>query len=361
MKGLKVNMKKDTDFEIADLDTQDNITMIDKPTSHNNSTKMRKKKKQTPQINFHIVFFCALVLIIGFAAVRLAIWNKGVKSEYDPEADTSEFDIEVLDSIIPLDPSKLASHEDDGVTTILCLGNDPFALDRGENGLSEQIALQSGATVYNGSFPGTTIAAVNPSYSDSYQLDAFSFSYVARALASGNFDQLKWVAPYVYNDVFPATTELLESIDMDELDQICIMYDGSDYTNKRVCDDPNVPNLITTYTGALRTGIQAIQAAYPHIRITVMSHSFCHWINEEGNFENGDRTDLGHGTLSHYLQKELDACNDCGVSFIDNFYGSVNEDNYLDYMRDNIHFNDEGRKLLASRYVNKILTPNTKQ
>jgi lysophospholipase L1-like esterase len=82
-----------------------------------------------------------------------------------------------------------------------------------------------------------------------------------------------------------------------------------------------------------------------------MSHTFCHTINEEGNFENGDRVDLGNGTLSHYLQKELDATSDCGVSFIDNFYGSVNEDNYLDYMTDYIHFNDAGRELLADRFV----------
>lgn len=348
-------MRNDTDFEIADLSENDDITIIDKPTGKKQQSQ-QPQKPQGFQINFHVVFLCAIVLIIGFAVIRLIIWNKGVQSDYDPDADTSEFDIEALDSIIPLDPSKLAGHEDDGITTILCLGNDAFAEARGEaNSLSEQIAVKAEATVYNGAFPGTTIAAVNPSYSDDYQLDAFSFSYVARALASGNFDQLKWVAPYVYDDAFPATTELLESVDMDDVDIICVMYDGSDYTNGRVCDDPNVPNLITTYTGALRTGIQAIQGAYPHIRIVVMSHSFCHWINGEGNFENGDRTDLGNGTLSHYLQKELDTCNDCSVSFIDNFYGSVNEDNYLDYMRDNIHFNDAGRELLAQRFVDKIL------
>lgn len=42
---------------------------------------------------------------------------------------------------------------------------------------------------------------------------------------------------------------------------------------------------------------------------------------------------------------------DVSVSFIDNFYGSVNEDNYLDYMTDYIHFNDAGRELLAQRFA----------
>ena len=40
-----------------------------------------------------------------------------------------------------------------------------------------------------------------------------------------------------------------------------------------------------------------------------------------------------------------------------NFYGSINEDNYLDYMTDYIHFNDAGRALLADRFVQCIF-PN---
>ena len=58
----------------------------------------------------------------------------------------------------------------------------------------------------------------------------------------------------------------------------------------------------------------------------LFSHTFCHKVNEEGKFENGDRVDLGNGTLSHYLQKELDTTSELGVSFIYNFYGSNKED-----------------------------------
>lgn len=305
-------------------------------------------------INIHVILLCAIVLIVGFSAYKLYRWNKGVPSDYDPNYQTNDFDIEAIDFIIPLAPDKLEGHEDDGVTTILCLGDDPFSLNRGEGGLAEQIAAKTGATVYNGSFTGTTVASMNPTYNDWYVLDAFSFSSVAQSLVSGDFDLMTNMAPFAYNDDFPLTTEMLASLDMNSVDVICIMYDASDYINKRPSDDPNAPNNIMAYTGALRTGIQAIQEAYPHIRIAVMSHTFCHTINEEGNFENGDRVDLGHGTLSHYLQKELDVCMDCGVSFIDNFYGSVNEDNYLDYMTDYIHFNDAGRELLAERFTECI-------
>lgn len=314
----------------------------------------QQEQSRNFHINIHIILLCAIVLIVGFSSYRLYVWNKGVPSDYDPNYQTTDFDIEAMDNIIPLVSAKLEGHEDDGVTTILCLGDDPFSLDRGEYGLSEQIAAKTGATVYNGSFTGTTVAAVDASYSGWYVLDAFSFPSVVQSLVSGDFSLMTNSAPFTYNDDFLPTTEMLASLDMDKVDVLCIMYDASDYINKRPSDDPNDPNNVLAYTGALQTGIESIQEAYPHIRIVVMSHTFCHTINEEGNFENGDRVDLGHGTLSHYLQKEFDVCMDCGVSFIDNFYGSVNEDNYLDYMTDYIHFNDAGRELLAERFVQCI-------
>lgn len=318
-----------------------------------NGTEAKKPDRHF-HINIHIIILAAIVLIVGFSAYRLYKWNKGVPSDYDPNYQTTDFDIEVMDSIIPLAPDKLEGHEDDGITTILCLGDDPFSLNQGEGGLAEQIAAKTGATVYNGSFTGTTIAMQNTSYQDWYFLDAFSFSYVAQSLASGDFDIMRQAAAYSYDEAFPRTTEMLASLDMSSIDILCVMYDASDYINMRPCDDPNAPYDTITYTGALRSGIESIQQAYPHIRIVIMSHTFCHSIDENGNFQNGDRADLGHGTLSHYFQKELDVTMDCGVSFIDNFYGSINEDNYLEYMTDYIHFNDEGRELLADRFVECI-------
>lgn len=312
------------------------------------------KKEKPFRLNIHLILLAVIALIVIFCAVKLYIWNKGVPSDYDPNRQTTDFDTEAMDYIIPLAPDKLEGREDDGVTTILCLGDDPFSLDQGSGGLAEQIAAKTGATVYNGSFTGTTMAVQFEDYNDGYILDAFAFVNVAKSLASGNFDLLSTAASYSFDQAFPQTVSTLESIDMNTLDMICIMYDGSDYINRRPCEDPNHPDNPQTYTGALRSGVQAIQEAWPHIRIVVMSHTFCHNVNAEGNFENGDRVDLGNGTLSHYLQKELDTTSELGVSFIDNFYGSINEDNYLDYMTDYIHFNDAGRDLLATRFAECI-------
>ena len=312
-------------------------------------------EKKPFHINLHVVFLSAIVIIVIVCAYKLYKWNQGVTPDDDETEPTTNFDVEVLDTIFPLAPDKLEGHEDDGITTILFLGDDPLSLDKGDTGIAKQVAAKTGATVYDGSFTGTTIAAANKTIDGGYWMDAFSLSYLADGLCSGDFSTISSYAPYSYDSDFIPTVEMLQDLDMNSVDIICIVYDASDYINKRPSDDPNDPYNIVAYTGALRSAITRFQETYPFIRIVVMSHTFCHSIDEEGNFQNGDRADLGHGTLSHYLLKELDVTNDCGVSCIDNFYGSINEDNYLDYMTDYIHLNDAGKELLAQRFADCIL------
>ena len=165
--------------------------------------EIRPAKGRRLPINIHVILLAAIVLVIGFSAFRLYQWNKGEVLEYDPNQDTSEFDVEALDSIIPLAPDKLEGYEDDGVTTILCLGDDPFSLEQGEGGLAEQIAKKTGATVYNGSFTGTTIAPASATFSEGDMMDAFSFLYVATSLANGDFELMKTAASYSSDENFP--------------------------------------------------------------------------------------------------------------------------------------------------------------
>ena len=68
---------------------------------------------------------------------------------------------------------------------------------------------------------------------------------------------------------------------------------------------------------------------------------------------------MGNGALPHYLLKEIDVSISCGVSIIDNFYGTINELNYRDYMTDNIHLNDAGRNIMADRLAEFINTGRT--
>ena len=85
-----------------------------------------------------------------------------------------------------------------------------------------------------------------------------------------------------------------------------------------------------------------------------MSPTYAQAIDEEGNYLNGTITDMGNGTLNHYMIKESDVAMDCSVSFIDNYYGTINEDNYSEYMTDYMHYNEKGREKLADRIADII-------
>lgn len=309
-------------------------------------------KKPAFRINTHIILASVFVIIIFVVVFKIYRWNKGTPSDYDPNSLIEVEELETLDFVFPMDPDNLEGHEDDGITTILCLGNDPFFVNKGEkNGLAELIAEKTGATVYNGSFGGSCISASRTSYSDEEWLDAFSMPYLSQAICNGDFSILRSVAELHSGDAdFVPTIEMFENLDMNSVDMICIMYDASDYLKQRGCDDPNNPYSIVAYTGALNYAITSIQETYPFIRIVVMSHPFC--LTEDG--ESGRVVNFGNGTLYHYLLKEIDVAQYHGVSIIDNYYGSISEANYSEYLSDNIHLNDKGRELIAQRFKDCI-------
>ena len=42
------------------------------------------------------------------------------------------------------------------------------------------------------------------------------------------------------------------------------------------------------------------------------------------------------------------------VSFVDNFYGTINELNADEFLEDNLHLNDAGRRKVAQRFVHAL-------
>lgn len=334
---------------------------MDKQKSGNNEAKETKDAKGFVSnfLNWHIILLAAILIIAAISIIKLVIWNIGTKSDYDPDNLAEGYDIEALDTIIPLSQTKLEGREDDGVTTILCIGGNPLTDGAGKNNFTSLLAEKTGATVFNGGFPESTIGARNSAYNESYPRDNFNLPYVARSICSKDFSRMESAASIEENSKYAQAVETLKSIDYDKVDIIAIVYDATDYLAGIPADNPNDPHELSTYTGGLRTALESIQETYPHIRIFVMSHTFAQSIDENGNYQNGGSTDLGNGALPHYLLKEVDVAISYGVSIIDNFYGTINEDNYLDYMTDYIHLNDAGLDAMANRLAEVINTGRT--
>ncbi len=307
------------------------------------------------RVNLHIVLIAAIFLIAIISAYRLYKWNKGVPLDTDTsDVDTSQFDVEPLDMILPMDSSLLAGHEDDGVTTVLCLGNNPFTDDRSETGLASLITAKTGAVVYDCAFPNSSAACKYPVYNPEYTKDHFNLYYVAECFRNNEFTAIASIANDEPDPIYAETVEVMKTVDMDKVDVILIMYDSTDYNQGTPSDNPDNPNDVTAFTGGLRTTINNIKNTWPYIRVFVLSPTYALYMDEDGKLHNGTTTDMGNGTLNHYVVKESDAAMDCGVSFIDNYFGTINEDNYKEYLSDHMHYNQAGREKLADRIADII-------
>lgn len=308
------------------------------------------EKENRGKINGHVIFFLVFAILLIIMVIRLAIWNRGQRTGYDPNENTTEFDVELLDYVQPLDPAVLKGREDDGVTTILALGNDPLADDRTEDGLAALIEKESGAVIYNCAFPGSTIAMKNAEYNSNYPLDGLSLYWSAAALCNQNFDLMEAVVRDLNSESANEALKTIKSVDLTKVDALIIMYDLQDYMGRRIVYDENNHRNLNTVYGALNATIQLFQEEYPYIRIYMLSPTYGTFTEGDGTTYDCDRDDLGNGTLVDYINWELEACRSNGITFIDNYYGAVSMD-HPDCLTDGFHLNQEGRQRVADRFM----------
>lgn len=329
--------------------------LIDSNTEIKEEEPAPSTRKPNFRMYLHIVLIAAIIVIAAVSVYRLNRWNKGTTLDTDmSNVDTSQFDIEVLDMILPMDASLLEGREDDGVNTILCLGNNPFTDDRDKTGLAELIAAKTNSVVYDCAFPDSSAACRYPVYNPEYTKDHFNFYYVVECFRNNEFTAISSIAGDEPDPRYTETVEVMKTVDMSKVDMIVIMYDSTDYNVGTPSDNPDNPLDVTAFTGGLRVTIENIKSTWPYIRIFLMSPTYAQAIDEEGNLSNGTITDMGNGSLNHYFIKEADVAMDCGISFIDNYYGTINEDNYTEYMSNYMHYNEAGREKLADRIAEII-------
>lgn len=303
----------------------------------------------------HIIFFAVVACLFIFAIVRLVIWNKGVDSGYDPTEDTSEFDTEPLDYIQPLNSDQLANKPHDDITTIFCFGNSTFADNGDNNQLAKAIGKRYDANVINCAFPNSYQSVKFVEDEDDFPENGISLYHVTNALVNGDFTKVDKAASELSNEV-QAKAEYLKTVDLSTADMIVIMYDLSDYVDHRPVIDPNDPENLLTFTGALQASVKMIQEKYPYIRIVVLSIPACGKTIDD-YYVDGDLIDLGNGTLTDYLGHESSTATACGFSFVDTYFGVINVENRDEYLVDDYHLNEAGCNAIADR-MQKLIVLN---
>lgn len=314
------------------------------------NTKKNKKKKKTRKssLNFHLIFFVVVIIIFVFAIVKLLLWNKGEESGYNPDEITTEFDVETMDHIQPMDISRFEGIEDDGITTLLCLGNSPFADNKGENGLAQTLAKKMNGIAYDGSFANSYQTTLHKTFSETYKPDGLSLYPIVQALCTGDFSLVEYVAGTVGEEE-AQTASMLKNLDLTTVDMLVIMYDLNDYIAGRPLYNQTDANDLITWTGSLNASLELLEKTYPHIRTIVLSMP-ASGATVDGYYIDGDQMDLGNGTIPDYLNYEMNVILANGVSYIDNYYGLITVENKDEYLIDDYHLNNKAIEAIADRF-----------
>lgn len=134
--------------------------------------------------------------------------------------------------------------------------------------------------------------------------------------------------------------------------QMCFVvnYGLNDYFSGAPVDDPEDPFNLSTYAGALRSGIRELRAAYPESVVILAAPNYVEYFSQGQERQ----SDVG-GTLTDYVEAARRAAADTNVIFMDNYYDlGIDASNSASYLVDGCHPGDNGRFLYAQALIRLI-------
>ena len=306
-------------------------------------------------LNVHVFFALVIIIVIGLVAYRFTHWGQRV-SQSDIFKDGQGSYDDSWDSILPLTDENGQMVITDA-SNIVLFGNAPFADDRdSSDSLANLIAKETGANVYNCSISGSYLAAQELNFDPTVAaMDAYCLYWLVNLATGAPIDNYYVQAAEQLGDKTPADAEevinTLKTLDFNTIDTVAIMYDATDYLLGNPMYNDDNPTDPTQFTGNLEASLDVLQSLYPQIRIIVMSPTYAYAVDENGDYVSSDMYIYNNrDVLSTYVIKECYSANLHSVSFMDNLYGSITEDNAKEYLTDNLHLNVKGRKLIAKRF-----------
>lgn len=330
-------------------------------------------EKKRFRLNIHI--FLLAVFILCIAVIFFKFKNWGIFVEHDDIfQDGDGVYIDNYDCFFPLMDTEndIAPLKTSDGLNIVLFGNNPFSDDRNSrDGLANMIAAMASdriendnvdVTVYNCSIGGSYMATERSQFTVEQPWDAFTLYWMslmttdirARDYYGAAMDALGEDAP----DEIAEVRKTLSEIDFNKVDIIAILYDGTDYLMGHPVNDAADYVPIQQFIPHLENALDIFQRFHPNTRIIVLSppYAFSDQVDENGDYVSSDICVYGEGqeTLSRYAIMEYNLCAGKRVTFIDNIYGTFNEDEAKDYLTDNLHLNVEGRRKIAERFVSAV-------
>lgn len=334
---------------------------------------MENMEKKGFRLNIHIVLIAIVILCLLIIFFKFKNW--GVTFNHDEIFQNGDgVYVDTYDRILPLrdaENNTFPLKTSDGLNIVL-FGNSPFSDDRdSSDSLGNIIAAMASdrienadvtVTVYNCSIGGSYMASEESSFKPEQPWDAFTLYWMSLITTDIPVSDYYGRAMEVLGEDAPKeiaeVRETLSEIDFDKVDVIAIMYDGTDYLMGHPVSDASDYAPIQQFIPHLDAALDVFLDNHPNIRIIVLSppYAFSDQLDENGDYISSDIYVYGESkqTLSRYAIMEYHLCADKGVTFIDNIYGTFNEDEAKDYLIDNLHLNVDGRRKIAERFISAL-------
>lgn len=231
------------------------------------------------------------------------------------------------------------SYKDTMSKVIVNLGDSIFGNNDSETGISNLLSNILKCTVYNCAFGGTRAIrrSDNPT-----GYEEFDFSSLVDSIVSGDFTAQETALTdhgSSMSSVFPNRLQRLKNIDFNKVDIVTFNYGTNDYGGYYVKN-----NYIEGYTEA----IGKLQAAYPNIKVILITPTYRLWYAEDGSFlEDGDtRIGSNNTTLLMVVEDAKTVAANLHIQVIDVYNCGINKFNYSRYFpsNDGTHHNENGRR-----------------
>lgn len=309
----------------------------------------------------HVILGSISLILLISSIFKLNSWNSNTLDELPGDDTAIISDVQSEDYIVPINLAHLSNWEDDGINTIVMLGNELLTEPNNSTSIPQQLASQLDAVVYNCAFPYTSVTSLSKGSIEDDLTELFSLNWVINALCAQNFSILEnslALNPEA-DSIYQETLSLLKSIDFHTVDTLIMSYSPQDYLNARTITDIDNQYSYESYSTALDVAIAMLRDYYPHIRIIFVEPTFCMFSNDNGELVGSDIANTGFGKSANYMVATKYIAVKNSISFLDNFYGMpINSSNYEEYLENGITPNSSTRTLLAER-IATILRPSS--
>lgn len=256
------------------------------------------------------------------------------------------------------------------VYPVVVLGDSIIGSDFGGEGVCAYLEEDLGVPVFRGGFGGTCASYVEQDVMPHTVSAQLSLSKLAEAVAAGDFSVQKAQVAYgtYYLNILGETLDYfkgrltdLSRIDFERTKYLVIEHGTNDYNSGRLLDNENDPYDKSSFGGGIRCAIETLREAYPDMEVILMTPTWCYIIQDEEMLSCTD-TDYGGGYLEDYVNLELEIAREYDIPVLDNFHESgIGPETQDLYLRDGLHLNAAGQKIIADMLAQLIRETENKQ